>query len=79
MKEKAEKELAQCSAEMKELERQVAHDQRLKDFMSTKSTERSNLEDSLSYRYGESSGYITTLVKDRGTGSEKLSRSSISS
>ncbi|XP_060765730.1 coiled-coil domain-containing protein 114 [Neoarius graeffei] len=51
MKEKAEKELAQCSAEMKELERQVAHDQRLKDFMSTKSTERSNLEDSLSYRY----------------------------
>uniref|UniRef100_A0A8C9R8W4 Outer dynein arm docking complex subunit 1 n=1 Tax=Scleropages formosus TaxID=113540 RepID=A0A8C9R8W4_SCLFO len=40
LKEKAVKDLAQYSAEMKELERIIAHEQHLKDFMSTKSKER---------------------------------------
>uniref|UniRef100_A0A8C9TDR6 Outer dynein arm docking complex subunit 1 n=1 Tax=Scleropages formosus TaxID=113540 RepID=A0A8C9TDR6_SCLFO len=41
LKEKAVKDLAQYSAEMKELERIIAHEQHLKDFMSTKSSDRS--------------------------------------
>ncbi|XP_046881259.1 coiled-coil domain-containing protein 114 isoform X2 [Hypomesus transpacificus] len=41
MKEKAVKDLAQYSAEMKELERVIAHERRLKQFMTTKCSERS--------------------------------------
>ncbi|KAL2090794.1 hypothetical protein ACEWY4_013057 [Coilia grayii] len=40
LKEKAVKDLAQYSAEMKELERIIAHERRLKEFMSTKCNER---------------------------------------
>ncbi|KAL4622543.1 coiled-coil domain-containing protein 114-like isoform X1 [Arapaima gigas] len=47
LKEKAVKDLAQYGAEMKELERIIAHEQRLKDFMSTKGSERSRHEDNL--------------------------------
>ncbi|XP_062842650.1 coiled-coil domain-containing protein 114 [Trichomycterus rosablanca] len=52
MKEKAVKDLAQYNAEMKELERIIAYDLRLKDFMTTKCNERSELDDAqnLSYR-----------------------------
>ncbi|KAJ3602910.1 hypothetical protein NHX12_030655 [Muraenolepis orangiensis] len=41
IKEKAVKDLAQYNAEMKELERVIAHEQRLKDFMTVKCSERS--------------------------------------
>ncbi|XP_034142923.1 coiled-coil domain-containing protein 114 [Esox lucius] len=42
MKDKAVKDLAQYSTEMKELERVIAHDRRLKEFMTTKCSERSD-------------------------------------
>ncbi|XP_019118474.1 coiled-coil domain-containing protein 114 isoform X1 [Larimichthys crocea] len=45
MKEKAVKDLAQYNTEMKELERVIAHECSLKDFMSTKCSERSGLDD----------------------------------
>ncbi|XP_051966900.1 coiled-coil domain-containing protein 63-like isoform X2 [Xyrauchen texanus] len=45
MKEKAVKDLAQYTADMKELERVIAHKSRLKEFMTTKRNERSVLED----------------------------------
>ncbi|XP_058229921.1 coiled-coil domain-containing protein 114 isoform X1 [Hemibagrus wyckioides] len=51
MKEKAVKDLAQYNAEMKELERLIAHEQRLKDFMATKCNERTGLDDALSHRH----------------------------
>lgn len=40
MREKAVKDLAQYSAEMKELERVIAHECSLKEFMTTKCNER---------------------------------------
>lgn len=46
MKEKAVKDLAQHNAEMKELERVIAHEYNLKDFMTTKCSERSGQDDS---------------------------------
>ncbi|XP_067287564.1 coiled-coil domain-containing protein 114 [Pseudorasbora parva] len=45
MKEKAIKDFAQYSAEMKELERVIAHERRLKEFMTTKSNERTAMDD----------------------------------
>ncbi|XP_051768467.1 coiled-coil domain-containing protein 114 isoform X2 [Ctenopharyngodon idella] len=45
MKEKAIKDLAQYSAERKELERVIAHEHRLKEFMATKSNERTAMDD----------------------------------
>ncbi|MCJ8744661.1 hypothetical protein PDJAM_G00121100 [Pangasius djambal] len=51
MKEKAVKDLAQYSTEMKELERLIAHEQRLKDFMTTKCSERTGLDDALSHTH----------------------------
>ncbi|XP_053508920.1 coiled-coil domain-containing protein 114 [Ictalurus furcatus] len=51
MKEKAVKDLAQYTVEMKELERLIAHEQRLKDFMTTKCKERTGLDDALSHRH----------------------------
>lgn len=80
MKEKEEKDLAQCSAEIKELERQVTHEQRLKYFMTTKSNEGTRLDNSLSHRHGESSRNIASLVKDGGKGYQKtlISHSRIS-
>ncbi|KAF4093779.1 hypothetical protein AMELA_G00006080 [Ameiurus melas] len=51
MKEKAVKDLAQYNAEMKELERLIAHEQRLKDFMTTKCKERTGLDDTISHRH----------------------------
>ncbi|XP_060897841.1 coiled-coil domain-containing protein 114 [Labrus mixtus] len=45
MKEKAEKELTQYNAEMKELERVIAHECSLKEFMSTKCSEKSGQDD----------------------------------
>uniref|UniRef100_A0A8C5HK38 Coiled-coil domain-containing protein 114-like n=1 Tax=Gouania willdenowi TaxID=441366 RepID=A0A8C5HK38_GOUWI len=41
MREKAVKDLAQYNAEMKELERIIAHEHNLKEFMTTKCSERS--------------------------------------
>ncbi|XP_029288040.1 coiled-coil domain-containing protein 114 [Cottoperca gobio] len=46
MREKAVKDLAQYNAEMKELERVIAHECSLKEFMTTKCSERSGQEDS---------------------------------
>ncbi|KAG7244746.1 hypothetical protein INR49_029765, partial [Caranx melampygus] len=45
MREKAVKDLAQYNAEMKELERVIAHECSLKEFMSTKCSERSGQDD----------------------------------
>ncbi|KAL7408573.1 hypothetical protein ABVT39_025779 [Epinephelus coioides] len=45
MKEKAVKDLAQYNAEMKELERVIAHECSLKEFMTTKCSERSGQDD----------------------------------
>ncbi|XP_042365878.1 coiled-coil domain-containing protein 114 [Plectropomus leopardus] len=45
MREKAEKDLAQYNAEMKELERVIAHECILKEFMTTKCSERSGQDD----------------------------------
>ncbi|KAI4889939.1 hypothetical protein NFI96_015099 [Prochilodus magdalenae] len=45
MREKAVKDLAQYNAEVKELERIIAHERRLKEFMTTKCNERSGQED----------------------------------
>ncbi|XP_073732443.1 coiled-coil domain-containing protein 114 isoform X4 [Misgurnus anguillicaudatus] len=50
MKDKAVKDLVQYSAEIKELERVIAHEHRLKDFMSTKCNERNALEDEIMRR-----------------------------
>nr|XP_023693154.1 coiled-coil domain-containing protein 114 isoform X2 [Paramormyrops kingsleyae] len=47
LKEKAVRDLTQYSAEMKELERNMAHEQDLKVFMSTKSNERNMQEGGL--------------------------------
>ncbi|XP_059384721.1 coiled-coil domain-containing protein 114 isoform X1 [Carassius carassius] len=44
IKEKAVKDLAQYSAEMQELERVIAHEHQLKEFMSTKNNQRANMD-----------------------------------
>ncbi|XP_046731753.1 coiled-coil domain-containing protein 114 isoform X2 [Silurus meridionalis] len=49
MKEKAVKDLEQHNTEMKELERLIAQEQQLKDFMTTKCNERTGLDDALSH------------------------------
>jgi len=45
IREKAVKDLAQYSIEMKELERVIAHEFSLKEFMTTKCSERSGQDD----------------------------------
>ncbi|KAG7280536.1 hypothetical protein CRUP_022066 [Coryphaenoides rupestris] len=79
MKEKAVKDLAQYNAEMKELERVIAHEQRLKDFMTVKCSERSGpdegqeagrrrvseLRDQRRMDSGEESGDMLQEVFDR--------------
>lgn len=50
MKERAEKDLNQHSAEIKELQRVIDHDRRLKEFMGTKTQERSISEEVLDAR-----------------------------
>ncbi|KAM3878034.1 coiled-coil domain-containing protein 114 [Diretmus argenteus] len=45
MREKAVKDLAQYNAEMKELERVIAHERRLKEFMTTKCSERTGQDE----------------------------------
>ncbi|XP_069774744.1 coiled-coil domain-containing protein 114 [Narcine bancroftii] len=47
LKEKAEKDLALHTAEMKELQRVIDHDKKLKEFMGTKAQERSGENDTL--------------------------------
>ncbi|KAG8540602.1 hypothetical protein GDO81_018949, partial [Engystomops pustulosus] len=50
MKERAEKDLNQHTAEIKELQRIIDHDRRLKEFMGTKTQERSISEEVLDAR-----------------------------
>lgn len=50
MKEKAEKDLNQHTAEIKELQRVIDHDRRLKEFMGTKTQERSISEEVIDAR-----------------------------
>ncbi|XP_068099079.1 outer dynein arm-docking complex subunit 1 [Hyperolius riggenbachi] len=50
MKERAEKDLNQHTAEIKELQRVIDHDRRLKEFMGTKTQERSISEEVLDAR-----------------------------
>lgn len=45
IKERADKDLSQYNAEMKELERIIAHECRLKEYMTTKCNERSGQDD----------------------------------
>ncbi|KAI2659248.1 Coiled-coil domain-containing protein 63 [Labeo rohita] len=44
IKEKAVKDLAQYSAEIQELERVIAHEHRLRDFMTTKNSQRATVD-----------------------------------
>lgn len=45
IKERADKDLSQYNAEIKELERVIAHECRLKEYMTTKCNERSGQDD----------------------------------
>jgi len=47
---KAETDKATSEAEMKELERQISHDRKLRDFMKLKSQERQEDEELVTYR-----------------------------
>ena len=47
MKEKAVKDVAQYNTEIKESERVIAHERRLKEFMTTKCSERASPDDGL--------------------------------
>ncbi|XP_067826290.1 coiled-coil domain-containing protein 114 [Heptranchias perlo] len=51
LKEKAEKDLALHAAEMKELQRVIDHDRKLKEFMGIKSQERSSEDEALHRTY----------------------------
>ena len=50
LKEKAEKDLQQHNAEMKELVRIIDHDRKLREFMNTKTKERQEDEDMSAWR-----------------------------
>ena len=50
LKEKAEKDLQQHNAEMKELVRIIHHDRKLREFMNTKTKERQEDEDMAGWR-----------------------------
>ena len=50
LKEKAEKDLQQHNAEMKELVRIIDHDRKLREFMNTKTKERQEDEDMTGWR-----------------------------
>jgi hypothetical protein len=47
---KAETDKSTSEAEMKELERQISHDRKLRDFMKLKSQERQEDEELVTYR-----------------------------
>ena len=47
---KAENDKSTAEAEMKELERQISHDRKLRDFMKLKSQERQEDEELVTYR-----------------------------
>ncbi len=47
---KAETDKSTAEAEMKELERQISHDRKLRDFMKLKSQERQEDEELVTYR-----------------------------
>ncbi|XP_043918995.1 coiled-coil domain-containing protein 63-like [Protopterus annectens] len=53
LKEKAEKDLAQHAAEIKELQRIIDHDRKLKEFMGIKGQERSSDEDEMHHKRDE--------------------------
>ncbi|CAF0993638.1 unnamed protein product [Adineta steineri] len=50
LQNKAENDKAAAEAEMRELERQISHDRKLRDFMKLKSQERPEDEDLITYR-----------------------------
>lgn len=54
MKEKTVKDVAQYNTEMQELERVIAHERKLKDFMTTKCKERSRQDGSHEMGYSRS-------------------------
>ncbi|XP_045931640.1 coiled-coil domain-containing protein 114 isoform X2 [Micropterus dolomieu] len=70
MREKAVKDLAQYNAEMKELERIIAHECVLKEFMTTKCSERSGQDDGLEMGNRQSSELKEQRRMD--TGEESL-------
>jgi hypothetical protein len=56
---KAETDKATSEAEMKELERQISHDRKLRDFMKLKSQERQEDEELVTYR--KRRGFISLI------------------
>lgn len=65
MRDKAVKDLAQYNAEMKELERVIAHESCLKEFMTTKCSERSGQDDGpeLGHRRSETQPLCCSLYR----------------
>lgn len=70
MREKAVKDLAQYNAEMKELERVIAHECILKEFMSTKCSERSGQDEGheLGHRQREKQTLFMTKIYNYDNG-----------
>ncbi|XP_041061606.1 coiled-coil domain-containing protein 114 [Carcharodon carcharias] len=64
LKEKAEKDLALHAAEMKELQRVIDHDRKLKEFTGIKTQERSNEDETLHGTYKREHGDAARKRKD---------------
>ncbi|XP_078415334.1 coiled-coil domain-containing protein 114 [Cetorhinus maximus] len=64
LKEKAEKDLALHAAEMKELQRVIDHDRKLKEFTGIKTQERSNEDETLHGAYKREHGDAARKRKD---------------
>ncbi|XP_078095867.1 coiled-coil domain-containing protein 114 [Mustelus asterias] len=64
LKEKAEKDLALHAAEMKELQRVIDHDRKLKEFMGIKTQERLNEDETLHGTYKREHGDSARKRKD---------------
>ncbi|KTF91103.1 hypothetical protein cypCar_00019512 [Cyprinus carpio] len=75
IKEKAVKDLAQYSAEMQELERVIAHEHRLREFMSTKNNQRVSMDNGkrTRRRQGEERNFaLFNYVNEQNTEDERL-------
>ena len=60
--DKAESDKFTAEAEMRELERQISHDRKLRDFMKLKAQERHEDEELVTYRKQKGSCVICTLI-----------------
>lgn len=73
MREKAVKDLAQYNAEMKELERVIAHECSLKEFMTTKCNERSGHDDDHEMEHGQCKAAYCNNCNDCSSVSDAIS------